>query len=184
MTPDAQIIEHLPLARSIAGRLRRRMPKHVDFKDVCSAGLVGLVDAAGRFDAGKGYKFSTFVGRRIAGSIQDYCRHEDLVTRTGRIKGHACLAVPIHEDMDFVDDRLLPADTLAASEEQNRHLRLAIKRLPQRERRIITAFYFEGKSRPKIAASLGISQCRISQLHAKAIERLRGLLRGLDRGAL
>jgi RNA polymerase sigma factor for flagellar operon FliA len=52
----------------------------------------------------------------------------------------------------------------------------AIARLPERERTVITLFYYDGLTPKEIAAVLGVSVSRISQLHARAVLRLRGFL--------
>jgi RNA polymerase sigma factor for flagellar operon FliA len=59
---------------------------------------------------------------------------------------------------------------------QHRALVRAIELLPDRERRIVGLHYFKGLRFKDIGAELGVSEPRISQLHARAIGRLRGLL--------
>jgi RNA polymerase sigma factor for flagellar operon FliA len=55
-------------------------------------------------------------------------------------------------------------------------LRGAVDQLPERERMIVSKHYFEGVRLKDIGALLGVSEPRISQLHSRAIGRLRGLL--------
>src|SRR5262249_370892 len=52
----------------------------------------------------------------------------------------------------------------------------AVERLPDRERRIVAMHYYEGMKFKEIGAELGVSEPRISQLHARALHRLRWLL--------
>jgi len=52
----------------------------------------------------------------------------------------------------------------------------AIERLPEKERLVVTLFYYESLSLTEIAEVMGLSPSRISQLHTKAIYRLRGAL--------
>lgn len=64
----------------------------------------------------------------------------------------------------------------ALAEERREILAEAISRLSEKERLVITLFYYEGLTATEIAAVLGLSVARISQLHARAILRLRGRL--------
>lgn len=64
-------------------------------------------------------------------------------------------------------------------------LAAAIERLPERERVVITLYYYEGLTLREIGEILGVTESRVSQLHTKAILRLRGRLREvLDSDAL
>jgi RNA polymerase sigma factor for flagellar operon FliA len=60
--------------------------------------------------------------------------------------------------------------------DRKRMLAEAIGKLPERERLMVTLYYYEGLTVKEIAAIMGVSQSRISQLHSKAILRLRGRL--------
>ncbi|MBE3582943.1 MAG: RNA polymerase sigma factor WhiG [Limnochordaceae bacterium] len=65
-------------------------------------------------------------------------------------------------------------------EEGRRRLAEAIERLPERERLVITLYYYEGLTLKEIGAVLGVSESRVSQMHTKAILRLRGYLTAPD----
>lgn len=62
---------YMPLVRSIARRLSMKLPKHYDFNDLVSDGMVGLLLAIERFDATRGVKFETFATYYIKGAILD-----------------------------------------------------------------------------------------------------------------
>jgi RNA polymerase sigma factor for flagellar operon FliA len=57
-------------------------------------------------------------------------------------------------------------------------LQRGVDELPERERAIIRMRYFEEMPSKEIAASLGLSEARVSQLHARATARLRAILQG------
>ncbi len=57
-------------------------------------------------------------------------------------------------------------------------VRAALAALPARERRIIELYYYAGATMKQIGARIGVNESRVSQLHARAIARLRGLLCG------
>lgn len=62
---------YAPLVRSIARRLSMKLPKHYDFNDLVSDGMVGLLLAIERFDPNRGVKFETFATYYIKGAILD-----------------------------------------------------------------------------------------------------------------
>lgn len=62
---------YMPLVRSIARRLSMKLPKHYDFNDLVSDGVVGLLLAIERFDPERGVKFETFATYYIKGAILD-----------------------------------------------------------------------------------------------------------------
>ena len=71
---EALILEHMPLVRHIVGRVVASLPDHLDREDLESAGVCGLVEAAGRFDQGRGVAFATFAYPRIRGAVLDELR--------------------------------------------------------------------------------------------------------------
>lgn len=78
---DAIVMEHLPLVRSIAMRVRDNLPVHVDVDDLIHAGVLGLFDAATKFDTDKMVSFSSYAKHRIKGAILDSLRQLDWASR-------------------------------------------------------------------------------------------------------
>jgi RNA polymerase sigma factor for flagellar operon FliA len=72
----------LHLVRQIAGRLVARLPSSIDKDDLISAGMVGLIDAVDRYDAGRGCSLKTYSSLRIRGAMVDELRSQDWVPRT------------------------------------------------------------------------------------------------------
>jgi len=68
------ILEHLEDVRHILGRIAARLPSEVDRQNLESAGVLGLVEAAGQFDPGRGVDFGAFARLRIRGAILDELR--------------------------------------------------------------------------------------------------------------
>ena len=62
--------------------------------------------------------------------------------------------------------------------EMRDRVRTALELLPERERRIITLYYFEEATMKQIGAAIGVNESRVSQLHARAISRLKQALEG------
>jgi RNA polymerase sigma factor for flagellar operon FliA len=86
---ELMMIEHLPIVRFIARRIHERLPQHVSKEDLYSAGVVGLVDAFGRFDASRDVQFRSYAQFRIRGAILDSLRTLDWGPRALRRKGRA-----------------------------------------------------------------------------------------------
>jgi RNA polymerase sigma factor for flagellar operon FliA len=72
-----------------ARRIRERLPQRVELEDLVQAGVLGLMDAASKFDEAKDVKFSTFAKFRINGAILDSLRKLDWCSRTLRRRGRA-----------------------------------------------------------------------------------------------
>ena len=83
------LLDHLPVVRFIARRIHERLPQHVDFEDLVSAGVVGLMDAFTKFDPRKKVQFRSYAQFRIRGAILDSLRTLDWSPRELRRKGRA-----------------------------------------------------------------------------------------------
>ncbi|HLU65442.1 MAG TPA: FliA/WhiG family RNA polymerase sigma factor [Kofleriaceae bacterium] len=75
--------EHVEMARRIAGKMARRLPAALA-DDVQSAALLGLVEAASRFDIGRGESFTAFAAKRVRGAVLDELRRGDVLPRRVR----------------------------------------------------------------------------------------------------
>ncbi|MCX7423315.1 MAG: sigma-70 family RNA polymerase sigma factor [Planctomycetia bacterium] len=71
---DELILNHLWLVRHLVGKLAARLPPGVDVDNLESAGLLGLVEAAQRFDSTRGVDFKAFAALRIRGAMIDEAR--------------------------------------------------------------------------------------------------------------
>lgn len=73
---------HLPLVRTVVGRLAMNLPAHVDMDDLYSSGLVGLLNAVRQFDPRGGSSFESYARVRIRGAVFDELRRLDWVPRS------------------------------------------------------------------------------------------------------
>lgn len=80
------VLEHLPLIRTIAARLSKRLPPSVEVEELVNIGVIGLLDAWDRFDASKGVPFKSYAEMRIKGQMIDALRADDMVPRSVRRK--------------------------------------------------------------------------------------------------
>ena len=66
----------LPFVEALARRMAATMPHSIDISDLVQDGVIGLIDAAHRFDDSRGIKFETFAERRIRGAMIDALRKD------------------------------------------------------------------------------------------------------------
>ncbi len=81
---DRVVLEHLPLVKAIAIRVHENLPVHVDLDDLVHAGILGLFDAASKYDPDKQVVFSSYAKHRIKGAILDSLRQLDWASRDMR----------------------------------------------------------------------------------------------------
>ena len=216
----------LPFVEALARRMAATMPHSIDLSDLVQDGVIGLIDAAHRFDDSRGIKFETFAERRIRGAMIDALRKDAWPRGVRRVRreleaareklratlGHepslADLAQAIGSDekrlgktivrintiestspfsnADSVDETQLPAVLVPAEPERpdlqyerneiKNRVRNAIATLPPREQKVIALYYYSEVTMKDIGAELGVNESRVSQLHARAIRRLREAL--------
>ncbi len=80
------IIEYAPLVKVVAGKLSMYLGNNVEYDDLVSFGVFGLIDAIDKFDTGQNVKFETYASVRIRGAILDQIRKMDWIPRTVRQK--------------------------------------------------------------------------------------------------
>lgn len=192
---------HLHMARLIAIRVARRLPRHVEIGDVISAAYLGLADAAMRFKPERGVPFGAYARRRILGAILDDLRERDMLPRLARRavregrSSHAMVQIQ-HTDHAGRRDRdeewhprrarawaarseiepyLMTADPAVELEHRNATaiLRRAIVELPHAERMAVIGRYHLGLSQASIGLTLGVHQATISRLEDAGRRRLR-----------
>jgi RNA polymerase sigma factor FliA len=230
LTADEEraMAEHLPMVRSVAQHIHARLPPHVPIEDLYSAGVLGLLDAFGRFDPSKQVLFRTYAQHRIRGAILDSLRTLDWGPRELRRKARAVeqviqsLTVQFHrspadieiaqklnipllayqqllgelkgleigslhavrteedsgeEELAYVPSR--PEDDPLfryLDGEMRDRLTQAINDLPERERLVMTLYYYEETTMKEIGLILGVVESRVSQIHASAVLHLRARL--------
>jgi len=83
---EKMIENHLPLVEFLVDRMMTQVPSFVGRDDIRSAAMMGLLDAANRFDPRRGVLFKTFAERRIRGAVFDEVRRMDWFSRSMREK--------------------------------------------------------------------------------------------------
>ncbi len=78
------ILKHMPLVRTIALHLHDRVPAYVEVDDLVHSGILGLIDAAAKYDATKQVDFRHYAKHRIRGAMLDSLRQMDWASRDFR----------------------------------------------------------------------------------------------------
>src|SRR5881392_4169032 len=73
---NRRIVAGVPFVEALARRMAASMPNSIDIGDLVQNGVIGLIDAACRFDEGRGIKFETFAERRVRGAMIDALRRD------------------------------------------------------------------------------------------------------------
>jgi RNA polymerase sigma factor for flagellar operon FliA len=81
---DELVMQHVGLVKTLASRLASRLPSQVEVSELISVGVIGLIDAAGRFKPSLGVPFDAFARRRIHGAMLDSLRDLDWAPRAVR----------------------------------------------------------------------------------------------------
>src|SRR5580658_554213 len=183
----SDVQDYMPLVRQIVARFLRRLPPNVLRDALISVGTYGLIDSLRKNGNDRGPTFEWYARVRIRGAILDELRAQDWLTRRARSRvtaqaddGRAPPSGIVRIDdlseasRKALRDESTPSPLQAAEESAERAvLARAIEQLPRRERLIATLHYFQGVQLNAVAAQLGVSEPRVSQLHSRAVAKLR-----------
>lgn len=167
----AEIAERFqPLVLATAQRLSR---EGSSWMDLVQEGYLALVEAVFDFNPRGGAPFPWYARRRVYYAIYNYRRkelginrHEDLILDRPREDGGEGIL------LDF-----LPAVGEGPEEEvlcrrSYQHLRLALARLPEKQRRVLKGLYFEGRGVTELAREMGITPPSVKGLEARGLKNL------------
>jgi RNA polymerase sigma factor for flagellar operon FliA len=80
------ILDHIPLVHYLVNRMAAKLPPHLDQQDLMSSAMIGLINAADRFDPSRGVLFKTFAEQHVRGTVLDELRSHDVLSRSMRDK--------------------------------------------------------------------------------------------------
>jgi RNA polymerase sigma factor FliA len=176
----ATLIErNMPLASSLARRIRLVDHPLADSDDLASAAVLGLIDAVDRFEPGRGVPFAAYASLRIRGSIVDELRRLDERGRGASAETPRAMSLDgLVEDewqafLATADDAL---DEQFESEDLRTRVEGALEHLPPRQREVLARYYADSLTLREAGARMGISEARACQLHGRAISNLRRAL--------
>lgn len=92
---EAYVQQYAPLVRRLAHQMIARLPANVELDDMIQAGMMGLMDAASRFEATQGTHFEVYAAQRIRGAMLDELRANDWLPRSAR-KNQRDIEAAIH----------------------------------------------------------------------------------------
>lgn len=216
------ILEYAPLVKVVAGRLNMYLGYSVEYEDMISYGIFGLIDAIDKFDMGKEVKFETYASLRIRGAILDQIRKMDWIPRTIRQRqkqidsvmkeieantGREAKDEEIAQKLGISEDEYLdwqtqlkvnnvvslneymeqgsdiPADktnntfdtpeAVIEKSELKEMLKDALEVLTEKEKKVVLLYYYEELTLKEISNVLEVSESRISQLHTKALQKMK-----------
>lgn len=220
------IIEYAPLVKLVAGRLSMYLGYNVEYDDLVSYGIFGLIDAIDKFDFKKGIKFETYASLRIRGAILDQIRKLDWIPRSLRQKqkkmdtaisklekelGRSATDEELAAELEISTDELInwqgqakvsnvvsldefmetggekevePVKTshfdmpedVALQNELREYLAKSLDSLTEKEKKVILLYYYEELTLKEISRVLDVSESRISQLHTKALQKMKAFL--------
>ena len=217
------ILEYSPLVKLVAGRLSMYLGYNVEYEDLVSYGIFGLIDAIDKFDSMKEVKFETYASLRIRGSILDQIRKMDWIPRTVRQRqrkidaamkeieattGRPATDEEIAANLGITDDELcdwqsqmkvtnvvslnefMESGTEVSDEkslashfdgpeevyekaELKEMLAESLELLTEKEKKVILLYYYEELTLKEISYVLEVSESRVSQLHTKALQKMK-----------
>lgn len=159
----------------------------LDERDYLQYGIEGLSEAIDRFDPEYGTKFETYAIKRIRGKIIDELRKLQKKPRVFNSANDEVIYtnIPLSHTTDdeegysleevIPNDSILPDESLE-KQEMKEFLIAAINKLPERDRQIISLYYYENLGYKEIAQVLNITVSRVSQVHTRIIESLKSKL--------
>lgn len=229
-TKEKLILEYAPLIKFIAQKIAVRLPSNIEFDDLVSSGVIGLMDAIDKYDPTRDNKFKTYAEFRIRGAILDELRAQDWVPRSVREKAkqleraHVRLEqqlgrVPTEDEItselniskeeyfellnQVKSVSILSLDEAGSFNSSDRKSILsllesckipspltqlnlkavkevvtkAIEALPEKQRLVLSLYYYEDLNLKEIGDVLDVTESRVSQLHTQAILWLRRKLK-------
>jgi RNA polymerase sigma factor for flagellar operon FliA len=229
-TKEKLILEYAPLIKFIAQKIAVRLPSNIEFDDLVSSGVIGLMDAIDKYDPSRDNKFKTYAEFRIRGAILDELRAQDWVPRSirekakqlerahlrleqrlGRVPTEDEVTTELNISKDEYYDLLNQVKSVSVfsldeagsfnSSDRKSILSLlesckvpspinelnlkavkdivtkAIESLPEKQRLVLSLYYYEDLNLKEIGDVLDVTESRVSQLHTQAILWLRRKLR-------
>lgn len=224
------IISHMPLVKYMASKYYTSK-MGMEYEDLVSYGVMGLIDAANKFDVNRGVKFSTYASIRISSYIIDEIRKQSPISRlsVNKIKEYnKCVEILQNEflrepsideiskymgvskievndikmkvfnlstssldniifeeesEVKLIDtikdkDIISPSD-IVEKQELIDVMAKALDMLNEKDRLVLSLYYYEELTLKEIGIILGVSESRVSQLNSRAIVNLKNSMKKL-----
>lgn len=165
------IRRHSATARRIARAYKRKLPDHISLADLEQAALIGVFDWKRKHPDEDSDGWMGGLVLRIRGAIQDELRALDWMPRHARARGErfpSRTSDVLAWGVPSLDPS--PEEALALKQAAAEAQRAA---LPERCAQVIDLAHYRDQTHREIAKSMGVSEARVSQLHADAINIMR-----------
>lgn len=187
-----QVEQNLPMVLEMARRIAVRAPANIRAEDLIGAGTLGLMDSVRRNNGGTGPSLACYMRTRIRGAIQDELRAFDWLPRRARARNNGAtkrgaprpVAVIAFGDLPpgpqrhpVAEDPWSDPMEATALRARNESLREAMSLLQPRERLVLNLHYFNDMRLREISRFLGVTEARISQIHHRALSKLKPVLK-------
>ncbi|MEG8945580.1 sigma-70 family RNA polymerase sigma factor [Rosettibacter firmus] len=186
-TPELKkqiILNYINLVHYVIHKTNFNQNEIFDRRDFFQFGIEGLSEAIDRFDPDYGTKFETYAIQRIRGKIYDEIRKYTHRYEMACEDGNSSIGTTISLNNTFIeeegmqmyemisDESANPNEILENNEIKEKLIQL-IKELNDRDRTLLSLYYYEELNYQEIAKVLNITVSRVSQLHSKIIKTLK-----------
>jgi RNA polymerase sigma-32 factor len=182
---------HLKLALGMASKYRRAM----DFDDLLSEAIIGLMRATDAFDPDRGTRFATCARYWITAALNQYLNRNRSIVKlhrgSKRLKDVSLNETLEGEDGDadtrqdrLVDEQPDPEASLVETDFRRHMTRVAQNALDGRDYQIVKARYLadEPSTREELSSDLGVSSERIRQIEMRSLAQVRRAVGSVTQG--
>lgn len=219
---NALVMFYRSYVKITIGKLVSQYSKYLEYDDLISYGMLGLIDAVEKFDVGKGVKFETYASIRIKGGIIDQLRRQDWLPASmrkrikrveaayneienvqGRVatESEVCEYLGIEkEELKSLLDTSHMSNVMAFDEAVLANMHMsgapassdpeytleekvirqslieAVDELSEKERLVVSMYYYDELTLKEIGTVLGVTESRVSQIHSKVLKKLKNKL--------
>lgn len=184
-TRDPEIKEYFvkkyyPLVRYIANRVSRNLPSHIEYEDLVGYGTFGLLDAIEKYNSDINTGFRTYATFRIKGAMFDELSKTSYSSRSVP-EISLCKIISSDENIRLSDTiechPNLNPEIMFEKKERETLITNTLKILSDKEKKVISLYYFEGLTIKEIGEVFYVSQSRASQIHKVSLNKLKQRLK-------
>ena len=198
------VLMYMDIVRIIAVSMHNIYAGYADSDDIINEGVIALMAAIDGFDPDKNVKFETYAGIRIKGAVIDYMRKLDraptdeelaqsmnmTAAQLSKLMANTAGMITLSFEELLYEDNLdknmsatgETADSKIYEREKKQVIADAVAALPEKEKQVVTMYYYEKLKYSEIAKVMGITQSRVCQIHSKAMLTLKNKLESYING--